>query len=65
VFGRHTPRAFGHLGFTNVVMFADPERDVAVCLMTSGKPFFALGILRIFALLDVIARACPRTRAAG
>ncbi len=60
IYGRHTERAFGHVGFTNVVMYADPERDLAVCLMTSGKPFVAPGVLRWLSLLHLIARLVPR-----
>jgi len=60
IYGLHTARAFGHLGFTNVVMYADPERDISVCLMTSGKPFVAPGVVRWLLLLQGIARRCPR-----
>jgi CubicO group peptidase (beta-lactamase class C family) len=59
-FGTGTPRAFGHIGFTNVVMYADPERDISVSLMTSGKPFLALGELKWYAVMQTIARACAR-----
>jgi CubicO group peptidase (beta-lactamase class C family) len=60
VYGRRTERAFGHVGFTNVVMWADPERDLAACLMTSGKPFVAPGVLRWLGLMHTIARLVPR-----
>jgi CubicO group peptidase (beta-lactamase class C family) len=60
VYGVHTPLAFGHLGFTNVILYADPERDLSCCVMTSGKPFLAAGILRAIALMNTIARRCPR-----
>ncbi len=38
VFGPDTDEAFGHLGFTNVAMWADPRRELSVGLITSGKP---------------------------
>ena len=38
-FGRNTRHSFGHLGFTNVLGWADPERDISVALMNNGKPF--------------------------
>lgn len=60
IFGRHSAHAYGHLGFTNVVLYADPERDICVSLMTSGKPFFAPGLLRWLGLLQRIAKRCPR-----
>lgn len=39
-YGPDTSHAFGHLGFTNVVAWADREREVSVAFMTSGKPLF-------------------------
>ncbi|HTM19605.1 MAG TPA: serine hydrolase domain-containing protein [Kofleriaceae bacterium] len=60
IYGRHTARAYGHVGFTNVVMYADPERELALCLMTSGKPVLAAGVLRWLGLLHRIARLVPR-----
>jgi len=60
VYGAATPRAFGHLGFTNVVVYADPDRDLSVALMTSGKPALSPGIARTFWIMQVIARRCPR-----
>jgi CubicO group peptidase (beta-lactamase class C family) len=38
LYGPDTELAFGHLGFTNIIGWADPERAVAGALMTSGKP---------------------------
>ncbi|MFI5041966.1 MAG: serine hydrolase domain-containing protein, partial [Acidimicrobiales bacterium] len=38
LYGPGTPHAFGHLGFTNVISWADPDRQVAAALLTSGKP---------------------------
>ncbi len=38
LFGRDTQRAFGHLGFTNTLGWADPQRGTAVGIVTSGKP---------------------------
>ncbi len=60
MFGVPTPRLFGHLGFTAVYTYADPERDISLGLMTSGKPVVAPGALSIFKLLQTIAYSCPR-----
>jgi CubicO group peptidase (beta-lactamase class C family) len=60
LYGLRTTRLFGHMGFTNVVVYADPERDISVALMTSGKPFIAPGVLRWLGLLQRIAYSCPR-----
>ena len=55
-----TERAFGHLGFTNVMSWADPARDLSVSLMTSGKPFITLGQVRFVNVPRVIANRCSK-----
>ena len=64
IYGAHTPRAFGHLGFTSCVTYADPERDISVALLTSGKPFVTLSQLRWLNVMRVIAKRCPRQQSA-
>jgi CubicO group peptidase (beta-lactamase class C family) len=59
LFGPDTPYAFGHLGFTNIISWADPARRLAVALVTSGKPFVSLDSLRLWNLLVEIGRAFP------
>lgn len=59
-YGLNTPRAFGHLGFTNVFVYADPSRDIAVALMTSGKPALSIGVTRTLLIMQTIARKIPR-----
>jgi CubicO group peptidase (beta-lactamase class C family) len=59
-FGWDTPRAFGHVGFTNIFGWADPDRALAVGLVTSGKPFLSLDLTRLLALLYEIGKAFPR-----
>ncbi|MCS6915254.1 MAG: serine hydrolase domain-containing protein [Myxococcales bacterium] len=61
-FGPDTPHAFGHLGFTATVVYADRERDISVALLTSGKPFITPGQLRWLAVLETIARRCKQAR---
>ena len=60
LYGHNTPRAFGHIGFTNVVGYADPDRDISVALMTSGKPFITPGQLTWLNVARTIARRCLR-----
>ena len=36
-FGPDASQAFGHLGLSNVFVWADPARDLSVALLTSGK----------------------------
>ncbi len=61
IYGARTPRAFGHVGFTNLVTWADPERDLAAALLTTGKAFVHVGLLRWLNVMRVIARECPRS----
>lgn len=37
LYGPGTPRAFGHLGFISIYCWADPQRDIAGSLLTTGK----------------------------
>lgn len=37
LYGHRNPLAFGHLGFLNILCWADPERDISVALLTTGK----------------------------
>nr|MBA3538770.1 serine hydrolase [Deltaproteobacteria bacterium] len=60
LYGLRTQRAFGHVGFTNVFVYADPSRDIAVALMTSGKPALSPGLLRTLAIMQTIAYRMPR-----
>ncbi len=60
-YGPHTPAAFGHVGFTNVIAWADPARELSVGLMTSGKPFITPGQLAWLNVARTISRVCaPR-----
>jgi CubicO group peptidase (beta-lactamase class C family) len=60
VYGLGTQQVFGHMGFTNIFVYADPSRDLAVALMTSGKPAFSIGLARTLMLMQTIARRVPR-----
>ncbi len=60
MFGPDTPRAFGHYGFVNIAGWADPDRDIAVGLLTSGKPIVAGHFLDFYRLLTTISRRCPK-----
>lgn len=60
LYGLRTQSAFGHVGFTNVFVYADPSRDVAVALMTSGKPALSVGLARTLMIMQTIAHRIPR-----
>ena len=59
-FGRDNPRAFGHLDFSNVFTWADPDRALSVALLTTGKPVVSSHMISLFRLLGEIGRAFPR-----
>ena len=63
LFGRDNPHAFGHLGFSNVFSWADPDRDLSVALLTTGKPVLSLHVIALVDLIGEIGRAFPRLRA--
>jgi CubicO group peptidase (beta-lactamase class C family) len=63
LYGPDTLHAFGHLGFTNVICWADPERGVAAAVMTSGKPFVYPELYYLFDVVRQIGIACPKAAA--
>lgn len=58
-FGRGAEFAFGHTGLTNVAIWADPSRDLAVGIVSSGKPGRHPEAGRYTALLDRINTEIP------
>ena len=63
LYGFDSRHAFGHLGLTNIVSWADPQRHISACVMTSGKPVLYPEMHRAFGLMYAIAGACPRDEA--
>lgn len=59
LYGPYTHHAFGHIGFTNVICWADPARDVAAALLTSGKPLIYPQIYYLFEMLRRVGNAFP------
>jgi CubicO group peptidase (beta-lactamase class C family) len=64
LYGRDTQHAFGHLGFTNMVAWADPERGTTCAVMTNGKPVIYPEITRFFGLMSTITSATPKVEGA-
>ncbi len=60
-FGPDTEHAYGHLGFTNIACWADPEREVAAALLTSGKPLVYPELYYAWGIARQIGLACPKT----
>ena len=64
MYGWNHPRAFGHVGLTNVFCWADPERDLAAAILTTGKPVLSLHTVRMAQLHSAIHAAFPPLRKA-
>jgi CubicO group peptidase (beta-lactamase class C family) len=62
-YGPRTATAFGHLGFTNVLGWADPDRDISVGFMNTGKPLLSARMLAWLNVTRVIGTRIPRDRA--
>jgi CubicO group peptidase (beta-lactamase class C family) len=62
LFGTDNPAAFGHLGLSNVIGWADPDREIAVALLNNGKPVLSAHVVPLAQLLVEIGRAFPRGR---
>ncbi|MBO0679933.1 lipase LipE [Mycolicibacterium sp. S2-37] len=58
-FGRNAPAAFGHTGLTDIAVWADPARDLAAAVISSGKPGRHREANRYPALLDRINAEIP------
>ena len=59
LFGPDTGRAFGHLGWINIVGWADPQRALSVGLITTGKAPFYPEVLRFLDIPRKIGEAAP------
>jgi CubicO group peptidase (beta-lactamase class C family) len=64
-YGWNHPRAFGHVGMSNTFTWADPDRDLVVALLTTGKPILGPHLLALPRLLAGIHAAFPVRDAAA
>ncbi len=60
LYGRDTQHAFGHLGFTNILAWADPQRELACAVLTNGKPILYPELSRFYALMQRITETMPK-----
>ena len=60
LYGPDTEFAFGHLGFTNIIGWADPERGVSGGLITSGKPVLYPELPVFWNVMRTIGRVAPK-----
>lgn len=58
-FGPNTTRAFGHIGYTNVLTWTDPSRALTVVYMPTGKPIIAEHLPGLWRLLTRLSRDIP------
>jgi len=58
LYGPCTHNAFGHLGFMNVLGWADPDRDISVALLGTGKAILGSHLIQLGKLLTAICKRC-------
>jgi CubicO group peptidase (beta-lactamase class C family) len=61
LYGPDTELAFGHLGFTNILGWADPQRELSGTLITSGKPILYPELVDLWTLMRRIGTETPKT----
>ncbi|MGI9600329.1 MAG: serine hydrolase domain-containing protein [Acidimicrobiales bacterium] len=59
LYGWNHPRAFGHVGMSNLFTWADPDRDLVVALLTTGKPVLGPHIVALPRLISTIHEVFP------
>lgn len=47
LYGLNSENAFGHLGFSNILCWADPDRDISVSMITTGKPLMGSHVVAL------------------
>jgi CubicO group peptidase (beta-lactamase class C family) len=60
LYGRDTQHAFGHLGYINILGWADPERALSAAIVTSGKPILYPEMLSFLGLSQRITSEAPK-----
>ncbi len=60
LYGIRCGRAFGHVGLSNILAWADPGRDISVALLNSGKPFVAVDTYHWLNIVRLISTRIPR-----
>jgi CubicO group peptidase (beta-lactamase class C family) len=59
LYGWNHPRAFGHLGMSNLFTWADPDRDLVVAILTTGKPVIGPHLPPLVQLVSRIHETFP------
>lgn len=63
LYGLDTQHAFGHLGFTNMLAWADPERAISVAILNNGKPIVYPEVYRFLGTMQNITSVMPKVPA--
>jgi CubicO group peptidase (beta-lactamase class C family) len=63
LYGLDTDLAFGHLGFINIMGWADPERGISGGLINSGKAIIYPEVPRFYGLMQRITSTIPKVSA--
>ncbi len=63
LYGRDTQHAFGHLGFTNMLAWADPERAISVAVLNNGKPIIYPEVYKFLGTMQKITSEMPKAPA--
>ncbi|WP_165954381.1 serine hydrolase domain-containing protein [Seongchinamella unica] len=62
IYGSDSHYAYGHIGLSNVFVWADPQRDISVAILNSGKPVLGNHLAAMARLLFGIPRHCAPVR---
>jgi CubicO group peptidase (beta-lactamase class C family) len=62
IWGPNSRHAFGHLGLVNKFAWADPQRDLSACILTSGIPIIAHHIPPLLNVMRGIGNTIPVMR---
>lgn len=58
LYGPMTGKAFGHLGFMNILGWADPSREISAGLLVTGKAIFGGHLLALGQMLSSVSWQC-------
>lgn len=61
LFGLQAPTAYGHLGFTNILLWADPEREMSAAFCTTGKSVHPVALAAFANVIGTISAGIPRS----
>ena len=61
-YGVNTPRAYGHLGFLQIMCWADPARDISCAFLSTGKALSPEGFVGFADVIRCVSQYCPVER---